>query len=57
MVARLKLKGEDGSYYGWWSMKFKLIIHVNLTYLICYFLAVLHGCRQLVLWDVRLNPS
>ncbi len=67
-IARLKLKGIDGGPHKRWSMWFNSMIReepyqglnvscidqrwsfLRTTY------KVLHGCRQLVPWGVRLSP-
>ena len=67
MLARVKLKEIDGGPHKRWSMWFNSMQreepYRGLTF--CAFLGnekvqthkqVVHGCRQLVSWDVRLSP-
>jgi hypothetical protein len=67
-VARLKLKGIDGGPHKRWSMWFNSMIReepyqgLNAEWqfgkpdFLRTFCKVLHGCRQLVPWGVRLSP-
>ena len=66
--ARMKLKGIDGGPHKRWSMWFNSMIReepyqgLNVEWqlwkhiLLRTFYKVLHGCRQLVPWGVRLSP-
>ena len=59
-VARLELKRIGGDPYKWWNMWFNAIIRAKPYQFLTIFLKnvwkiqVLHGCRQLVFWDVGL---
>ena len=67
-LARVKLKGIDGGPHKRWSMWFNSMIReepyqglnaewqIGKPVLLRTFYKVLHGCRQLVPWGVRLSP-
>ena len=67
-LARVKLKGIDGGPHKRWSMWFNSMIReepyqdLNVSCMIQKWIflrttyKVLHGCRQLVPWGVRLSP-
>ena len=69
MLARVKLKGIDGGPHKRWSMWFNSMQHEEpyqgLTwreifwkkYVLRPLTQVVHGCRQLVSWDVGLSPA
>ena len=69
MLARVKLKGIDGDPHKRWSMWFNSMQHEepyqDLTWrevfrnedLLRPLTQVVHGCRQLVSWDVGLSPA
>jgi hypothetical protein len=68
MLARVKLKGIDGGPHKRWSMWFNSMQHEKpyqgLTWREVFWkknvlrplTQVVHGCRQLVSWDVGLSP-
>ena len=69
MLARVKLKGIDGGPHKRWSMWFNSMQHEepyqDLTWREVFWkknvlrplTQVVHGCRQLVSWDVGLSPA
>ena len=69
MLARVKLKGIDGGPHKRWSMWFNSMQHEepyqDLTWrevsrkgnVLRPLTQVVHGCRQLVSWDVGLSPA
>ena len=55
-IAKLKLKGIDGSLHKQWSMWFKSTLRAK-PYQFLNQWQVLHGCRQSVFWNVWLIPT